>query len=198
MIVVGIRHFGFEAVEHAARFAARCGHPLVTGFGMAGEERFGDLEDYARLRDRPRGRPRHHRTCRRAGRLGKRRGRARPHPAGADRPRRVRAEKPDSVRRIAEEGVVLECCPGSNIALKLFDGFDSHPFPTPRSRRLQGDAQLRRPTLFPHQPEAEYDAVPPPISAWRTRPCRGDAHGDRSGLVDRKTKALLARLGNGR
>ena len=48
MIVTGVRHFGVESVESAARFAAKCGHPLVTGFGMAGEERFGDMEDYVR------------------------------------------------------------------------------------------------------------------------------------------------------
>jgi adenosine deaminase len=48
MIVTGIRHFGVESVEAAARFAAKCNHPLVTGFGMAGEERFGEFEDYVR------------------------------------------------------------------------------------------------------------------------------------------------------
>src|SRR5690606_13535886 len=48
MIVTGIRHFGVESVEAAARFAAKCAHPLVTGFGMAGDERFGDVEDYVR------------------------------------------------------------------------------------------------------------------------------------------------------
>ena len=48
MIVTGVRNAGIEAVEQAARFAARCGHPLVTGFGIAGDERIGDLEDYVR------------------------------------------------------------------------------------------------------------------------------------------------------
>ncbi len=48
MIVTGVRHFGVESIEAAARFAARCGHPLVTGFGMAGDERIGDFEDYVR------------------------------------------------------------------------------------------------------------------------------------------------------
>ena len=48
MIVTGVRHVGVEAIEQAARFAARCGHPLVTGFGVAGDERMGDFEDYVR------------------------------------------------------------------------------------------------------------------------------------------------------
>ncbi len=48
MIVTGVRHAGVEEIERAARFAARCGHPLVTGFGVAGDERVGDVEDYVR------------------------------------------------------------------------------------------------------------------------------------------------------
>ena len=95
MIVTGVRHFGVEAVEAAARFAARCGHPLVTGFGMAGEERFGELEDYVRAfeiaREAGLGITVH---AGELGRLGKRRGRARPHPAVAHRPRRARHREP--------------------------------------------------------------------------------------------------------
>ena len=120
MIVVGLRHAGVEAVEKAARFAARLGNPLVTGFGMAGEERAGDAEDFVRAfeiaREAGLGITVH------AGEL-----------AGWEsveavlnhiRPVRighgVRAvENPDLVRRIAAEGVVLECCPGSNIALNV-------------------------------------------------------------------------------
>jgi adenosine deaminase len=129
MIVTGVRHFGVEAVEQAARFATRCGNPLVTGFGMAGEERFGDLEDYERAfeiaREAGLGITVH------AGEL-----------AGWEsvkaaldyiRPSRighgVRAiENPDIVKRIADEGVVLEVCPVSNVELKVFDGYGNHPF----------------------------------------------------------------------
>jgi adenosine deaminase len=42
----------------------------------------------------------------------------------------VRAiENADLVRRIADEGVVLEVCPVSNIELKVFGSFAEHPFP---------------------------------------------------------------------
>ncbi len=130
MIVTGVRHFGVEAVEKAARFAARCDHPLVTGFGMGGEERFGDTEDYARAfeiaREAGLGITIH------AGELS-----GWESVAGAldyIRPARighgVRAiENSDLVRRIADEGVVLECCPGSNVALQVFPDFASHPVP---------------------------------------------------------------------
>ena len=149
MIVTGVRHIGVESIEQAARFAARCGHPLVTGFGVAGDERIGDLEDYVRAFE----------IAREAGlgitvHAGELMGwesvkaaldHIRPSRIGHG----VRAiENPDLVRRIADEGVVLECCPGSNIALKVFDSFADHPFPALQGGGLQGDAQLRRPALF--------------------------------------------------
>lgn len=129
MIIVGIRHLGAEHVEAAARLAASRPHPLITGFGMAGEERFGHVADFARAfdiaRDAGLGITIH------AGEL-----------AGPDsvrdaldhvRPARighgVRAIEDDGlVRRIAEEQVVLEVCPGSNLALKVFPDISSHPF----------------------------------------------------------------------
>ena len=42
----------------------------------------------------------------------------------------VRAvEDADLVRRIADEGIVLEVCPGSNVALGIYPDFASHPLP---------------------------------------------------------------------
>ena len=46
----------------------------------------------------------------------------------------VRAiENPDLVRRIADEGIVLEVCPVSNIELNVFPDFAHHPFPALRN-----------------------------------------------------------------
>lgn len=130
MIVTGVRHFGVESVEAAARFAAGCGHPLVTGFGMAGEERSGRVKDFARAFD----------MAREAG-LGItiHAGELAGWQSVADaldhvRPSRighgVRAiENPELVRRIADKGIVLEVCPVSNIELKVFASFAEHPFP---------------------------------------------------------------------
>ncbi|MCY0092948.1 adenosine deaminase [Hoeflea ulvae] len=129
MIIVGVRHLGAEKVEAAARLASMRPHPLITGFGMAGEERFGKVADFARAfdiaRDAGLGITIH------AGEL-----------AGAEsvrdalnhvRPSRlghgVRAAEDEAlVRRIAEQGVVLEACPGSNLALKVYPDISSHPF----------------------------------------------------------------------
>ncbi|OCW58063.1 adenosine deaminase [Hoeflea olei] len=129
MIVVGVRHLGAERVEAAARLAASRPHPLISGFGMAGEERFGTPGDFARAFDIAReaglGITIH------AGEL-----------AGPEsvrgaldhiRPARighgVRAIEDEAlVRRLAESGVVLEVCPGSNLALGLYPDIASHPF----------------------------------------------------------------------
>jgi adenosine deaminase len=131
MVVIGVRHLGPERVEAAASFAAARPDPLITGFNMAGEERFGRVADYARAfeiaRDAGLGITIH------AGEL-----------AGAESVRDaidivsparighgVRAiEDMDLVQRIADLGIVLEVCPGSNIALGVFADFESHPLRT--------------------------------------------------------------------
>jgi len=130
MIVTGVRHFGVDSVIDAARFAVECGHPLVTGYGMAGEERMGRVADFTRAFD----------MAREAG-LGItiHAGELAGWQSVADaldhvRPSRighgVRAiENPELVKRIADEGVVLEVCPVSNIELKVFPSFADHPFP---------------------------------------------------------------------
>ncbi|WP_275787771.1 adenosine deaminase [Pararhizobium gei] len=128
MIITIIRHLGPSAAEHTALYAARRTHPLVTGFNLAGDERLFSVADFARAFDIPRdsglGLTIH------AGEM-----------AGAFsvrdaldhvRPSRishgVRAiEDDDLVRRIADEGVVLETCPGSNVSLQVFPDFTAHP-----------------------------------------------------------------------
>lgn len=196
MVVVGIRHLGVDAVEAAARFAARCGHPLVCGFGMAGEERFGEVEDYQRAfeiaREAGLGLTIH------AGEL-----------AGAEsvraaldhiRPARighgVRAiENTELVRRIAAEGVVLECCPGSNVALKIYPGWAEHPLPALRKAGCKVTLSSDDPPYFGTSLAQEYAAA--------SRHWNMDAKtllgltrtAIEAGFADRKTKtALLARL----
>ncbi|GMB80883.1 adenosine deaminase [Shinella zoogloeoides] len=128
LLIVGIRHFGPERVVRAAEYAARRPHPLITGFNLAGEERMHRVADFTRAfdiaRDAGLGITIH------AGEL-----------SGAFsvrdaldhvRPSRishgVRAiEDPALVKRLADEGVVLEVCPGSNVALRVFADFQSHP-----------------------------------------------------------------------
>ena len=130
MIATGLRHMGPDAVMRAARWIVDHPHPLVTGFGMAGDERMHHPRDFAGAFD----------LAREAGLgitvhagelLGPQSVRdaldhLRPSRIGHG----VRAiEDPALVERIAEEGIVLEICPGSNIALEVYPDYASHPFP---------------------------------------------------------------------
>ena len=47
MIATGLRHKGPEAVMAAAQYIVDNPHPLVTGFGMAGDERMHSPKDFA-------------------------------------------------------------------------------------------------------------------------------------------------------
>jgi adenosine deaminase len=200
MIVTGVRHFGVESVEVAARFAARCGHPLVTGFGMAGEERFGDLEDYVRAfeiaREAGLGITVH------AGELAGWESVA----AALDhiKPSRighgVRAiENPDLVKRIADEEVVLEVCPVSNVELKVFAGFDSHPFPALLAAGCKVTLSSDDPPYFWTSLKREYDVAAAHFDMDDKALTAVTRTAIQAAYVDRKTRAaLLARLGNGR
>jgi adenosine deaminase len=196
MIVIGVRHFGVDAVEATARFAARCGHPLVTGFGMAGEERFGDLEDYQRAFE----------IAREAG-LG-----ITVHAGELDgwqsvrdaldhiRPARighgVRAiENPDLVRRIADEGVVLEVCPVSNVELKVFDGYGSHPFAALKAAGCKLTLNSDDPPYFWTSLKKEYDVAAEHFSMDDKALTSMTKTAIEAAFVDRKTRTeLLARL----
>lgn len=128
LLVVGIRHFGPERVVKAAEYAARRPHPLITGFNLAGEERMHRVADFTRAFD----------IAREAGlgitiHAGELSGAFSVRDAlDHVRPSRishgVRAiEDADLVKRLADEGTVLEVCPGSNVALGVFKDFQSHP-----------------------------------------------------------------------
>ncbi|MBC8130332.1 MAG: adenosine deaminase [Rhizobiaceae bacterium] len=157
MIVVGIRHLGPDAVERAARFAVDLRHPLVTGFGLAGDERAGRPADFARAFD----------TAREAGlgltaHAGEFCGpEAIAETLRALRPSRlghgVRAvEDVALVRRIAQEGVTLEICPGSNLALGVYPGAAGHPLRALARAGCRVTVSSDDPTFFATDLAAEY------------------------------------------
>ncbi|OWZ94624.1 adenosine deaminase [Sinorhizobium sp. LM21] len=158
MLITGIRHLGPESVIKTAEFAARREHKLVTGFNLAGEERMHKVADFARAfdiaRDAGLGLTIH------AGEL-----------SGAFsvrdaldhvRPSRishgVRAiEDADLVRRLADEGVVLEVCPGSNISLQVFPDFASHPLRALHEAGVRVTLNSDDPPFFHTSLAQEYD-----------------------------------------
>ena len=196
MIVIGVRHTGIEAVEQAARFAAKRTNPLVTGFGLAGDERIGDFEDFVRAFE----------IAREAGlgitvHAGELTGwqtveAALDHIRPARIGHGVRAiENPDLVKRIADQGIVLECCPGSNIALGVFPGFPEHPFPALRAAGCKVTLNSDDPPYFRTSLKREYE-----IGAEHFGLDEGELLGLtetalNAAFVDRGTKAaLLTRL----
>ena len=163
---------------------------------MAGEERFGDLEDYVRAfeiaREAGLGITVH------AGELAGWESVA----AALDhiKPSRighgVRAiENPDLVKRIADEGVVLEVCPVSNVELKVFAGFDSHPFPALLAAGCKVTLSSDDPPYFWTSLKTRIRRCGRAFRHGRQGADGGDQDGDRGGLVDRKTRAAL--LANG-
>jgi adenosine deaminase len=158
LIMTGIRHAGPEAVEAAARFAVKHKSHFVTGFGMAGEERMHHPKDFVRAFD----------IARDGGlyitvHAGELRG---PEEVSAAldylKPKRighgVRAVYDDNlVKRLADIQVVLECCPGSNIALGVFPSFPEHAYPKLRKAGVKVTLNSDDPPYFWTSLGREYD-----------------------------------------
>lgn len=130
MIATGLRHMGPPAVLGAAQWIAANPHPLVVGFGMAGDERMYEAREFCPAFEVARAAGLGISTH--AGELcGAQSVRQSIEYLGPDRiGHGVRAIEDQSlVEMIAERGVVLEACPGSNIALGIFEDYASHPLP---------------------------------------------------------------------
>jgi adenosine deaminase len=111
----------------------------------------------------------------------------------------VRAiENPDLVRRIADQGVVLECCPGSNIALKVFDSFADHPFPALRAAGCKVTLNSDDPPYFWTSLKREYDIAAEHFSMNDKALAAVTRTAIEAAFVDKKTRtALLTRLDGG-
>ena len=129
ILISCVRNFGVEQALRVARYAAERPHPYVVGFSMAGDEQNFPAGDYAEA----------FAIAAEAG-LG-----CTVHAgewAGADSVRAalelpvsriahgVRSiEDPALVAELAERGIVLECCPTSNVVLGAFPSYEDHPLP---------------------------------------------------------------------
>jgi adenosine deaminase len=69
----------------------------------------------------------------------------------------VRAiEDPALVAEIAERGIVLECCPTSNVVLGVFPSFDAHPLPALRDAGVRVTLASDDPPYFGASVGGEY------------------------------------------
>ncbi len=127
-IVTCIRHFGPDRARPVALAAAETAGDWLVGFGIAGDEAAGRPRDFAWAFDCAR-----EAGLRLTAHAGEWAGPVSVRDALDDlRVERighgVRAiEDAELVRRLAREGVMLEVCPGSNIALGLYPGWAAHP-----------------------------------------------------------------------
>jgi len=129
ILISAVRNFGVDQAVRVARYAAAGPHPYVVGFSMAGDEENFPAGDYAEV----------FRIAAEAG-LG-----CSVHAGEWAGPESVRAalelpvtrighgvrsiEDAALVEELAERGIVLECCPTSNVVLDLFPSYEDHPLP---------------------------------------------------------------------
>jgi adenosine deaminase len=152
-----VRNFGVEQALRVARHAAERPHPYVVGFSMAGDEENFPAGDYVEPFE----------IAAAAG-LG-----CTVHAgewAGAQSVRAalglpvtrighgVRAiEDPALVEQLAERGIVLECCPTSNVVLGAFASYEDHPLPRLREAGVRVTLGSDDPPYFGASIGGEYE-----------------------------------------
>jgi adenosine deaminase len=157
ILISAVRNFGVEQAIRAARHAADRPHPYVVGFSMAGDEAGFPASDFAEPFAIAAG----------AG-LG-----CTIHAgewAGADSVRAalslpvtriahgVRAiEDPDVVYELEARGIVLECCPTSNVVLGVYGSYEQHPLPALRAAGVRVTLGSDDPPYFGASIEGEYE-----------------------------------------
>lgn len=159
-VITAIRHFGPEKARETALCAAETAGDWIVGFGLAGDEKIGHPKDFRWSFDAAR--EAGLRLTAHAGEWG-----------GPDSVRDairdlgverighgVRAiEDLALVDEIAEKGIVLEVCPGSNIALGLYKGWRTHPIHKLRERGVKVTISTDDPPFFHTTMQNEYDRL---------------------------------------
>ncbi|MFZ0971847.1 MAG: adenosine deaminase [Solirubrobacteraceae bacterium] len=157
ILISAVRNFGVEQALRVATYAAGHPHPYVVGFSMAGDEAGFPAGEFAEVfavaADAGLGCTIH------AGEW-----------AGADSVRAalslpitriahgVRAiEDVLVVSELADRGIVLECCPTSNVVLGVFPSYEDHPLPALRSAGVRVTLGSDDPPYFGASIKGEYD-----------------------------------------
>jgi adenosine deaminase len=155
--LVAVRNFGAGQAVVVARYAASRPHPYVVGFNLAGDEAHYPAGDFAEA----------FAIAAEAG-LG-----CTVHAGEWDGPQSVRAalelpvtrighgvraiEDPSLVEELAERGIVLECCPTSNVVLGLYPSYEQHPLPLLRAGGVKTTLGSDDPPYFGASIGGEYE-----------------------------------------
>lgn len=157
-IVTCIRHFGPDKARETALCAAETAGDFITGFGMGGDEKIGHQGDYVWAFDCAR--EAGLRLTTHAGEWG---GAASVREALDD----LKVERIGHgvqaiddlalVDRLAEDGIVLEVCPGSNVALGVYPSWQAHPIEKLIERGVKVTVSTDDPPFFHTTMTAEYE-----------------------------------------
>ena len=159
-IITCIRHFGPEKAKPIAQCAAETKGDFITGFGIAGDELIGKPKDYLWAFD----------CAREAGlRLTAHAGEWGGAESVRDAIRDLNVERIGHgvqaitdlalVDEIAEAGITLECCPGSNVFLGVFPTWRDHPIETLRERGVKVTVSTDDPPFFHTTMTREYERL---------------------------------------
>lgn len=159
-IVTPIRHFGPDPAKETALCAAETVGDFIVGFGIAGDEKAGEPGDFAWSFDMAR-----EAGLRLTAHAGEWRGpesiRDALNDLGVERiGHGVRAiEDPELVRRLAEDAIVLEVCPGSNVFLGVYPEWSHHPIERLRAEGVAVTVSTDDPPFFHTTMTKEYDQL---------------------------------------
>jgi len=159
-IITPVRHFGPDRARRTAACAQETAGDFITGFGMGGDENAGKPANFAYAFD----------MAREAGL------RLTTHAGEFAGPESVRAslrdlrverighgvraiEDPALVAELADEGITLEVCPGSNIALGLYSDWAAHPINALREAGVRVTVSTDDPPFFRTSLTREYEAL---------------------------------------
>jgi adenosine deaminase len=159
-IITCIRHFGPDKARETARCAAETAGDWIVGFGIAGDEKIGHPKDFRWSFDMAR--EAGLRLTAHAGEWGGPESvRDALHDLEVERiGHGVRAiEDLALVDELAEKGVVLECCPGSNVALGIYPTFRKHPIGELYRRGVKVTISTDDPPFFHTTMAREYDML---------------------------------------
>lgn len=159
-IVTPIRHFGPEKAKETALCAAETVGDFLVGFGLGGDEKMGKPKDFAYGFDMAR--EAGLRLTAHAGEWGGPESvRDAVRDLGVERiGHGVRAiEDLELVDELAEKGIVLEVCPGSNIALGLYPSWRQHPIAKLRERGVGVTISTDDPPFFHTTMAREFDRL---------------------------------------
>ena len=148
-IVTAVRHAGPEAAREAARCAQETAGDFIVGFGMGGDENTGDTADFAYAFD----------MAREAGlRLTSHAGEWAGPASVRDALNHLKVERVGHgvraiedqglVMELADKGIVLEVCPGSNVALGVYPSWDAHPIARLRDAGVKVTVSTDDPPFF--------------------------------------------------